>query len=268
MTALREFPRLPHETAAIQKRAATAAAAGGDASTIGPGKFSRLFPSTAIANGEREELHREIYGYFAWLEKSLVASESSKRAYKVGMSVTGIKGILKAMEAGLKSLREDSIVLNAVAEDTAKKGRAPFLERCCGEELKQRVAETKESNSYAFADPNYTKTWEERCADLNRHRDSMNKSSYQELNQLSPGLGDWLKKQRHLYSSKDANFMKKRYVHDIVCGVWRENENTSIRMAPSHHDFISCLHCQSPSIEWNPRVPVEGTAPTRCAKKE
>lgn len=191
-------------------------AGGGESeSVIGPGKKLKLFPSALITNVERDELHQEIYNYFKWLERNIITTESTRKAGKAGVNITGVQGILKSMES-LKSIRDDSEVFCKVVEEMTKNGNAPFLERHCGEELAKRLDEVKESK-IVIIDRRFTRTWEERCSDLICHKQIMNMCTYEELNFLSSGLGDWLKRQRALYAKNDANFMKKRYVHHDVC---------------------------------------------------
>ena len=106
---------------------------------IGATMKEKLFPSALLSNTERNELHQQIYTYFAWLNDNMVTADNSGRKAKannIGLDIIGIKNILTSMEEGLG----DKIpTLKKVAEDYLKSRKAPSFENGCISELKRRV---------------------------------------------------------------------------------------------------------------------------------
>ena len=106
---------------------------------IGATMKEKLFPSALLSNTERNELHQQIYTYFAWLNENMVTAANSgqrAKANNIGLDIIGIKNILTSMEEGLG----DKIpTLKKVAEDHLKSRKAPSFENGCISELKKRV---------------------------------------------------------------------------------------------------------------------------------
>ena len=105
----------------------------------------KLFPSALLSNTERNELHQQIYTYFAWLNENMVTAANSgqrAKANNIGLDITGIKNILTSIEEGLG----DKIpTLKKVAEDHLKSRKAPSFEHGCISELKRRADSDFES---------------------------------------------------------------------------------------------------------------------------
>jgi len=106
---------------------------------IGATMKEKLFPSALLSNTERNELHQQIYTYFAWLNENMVTAANSgqrAKANNIGLDITGIKNILTSIEEGLG----DKIpTLKKVAEDHLKSKKPPSFENGCISELKKRV---------------------------------------------------------------------------------------------------------------------------------
>jgi len=106
---------------------------------IGATMKEKLFPSALLSNTERNELHQQIYTYFAWLNENMVTADDSgqkAKANNIGLDITGIKNILTSIEEGLG----DKIpTLKKVAEDHLKSKKTPSFEHGCISELKKQV---------------------------------------------------------------------------------------------------------------------------------
>ena len=101
---------------------------------------TKLFPSAILSNAERNELHQQIYTYFAWLNENMVTAADNSgqkaKANNIGLDIAGIKNILTSMEEGLG----DKIpTLKKVAEDHLKSRKPPSFEHGCISELKKRA---------------------------------------------------------------------------------------------------------------------------------
>ena len=97
----------------------------------------KLFPSALLSNTERNELHQQIYTYFAWLNENIVTADSGQKAKANDIGfITGIKNILTSMEEGLGDYIP---TLKKVAEDHLKSRKPPYFEHGCISELKKRV---------------------------------------------------------------------------------------------------------------------------------
>jgi hypothetical protein len=95
-------------------------------------------PSALLSNTERNELHQQIYTYFAWLNENMVTADNSgqkAKANDIGF-ITGIKNILTSMEEGLGDYIP---TLKKVAEDHLKSRKPPYFEHGYISELKKRV---------------------------------------------------------------------------------------------------------------------------------
>ncbi|KAL9185087.1 hypothetical protein ACHAXT_002864 [Thalassiosira profunda] len=211
---------IPHQGAAVptwasaaqKKRPAAAAAEAPPAKKsalpqLGPGKRSKLFAHALLNNGERDELHSEIYMYFKWLECTLTENKLGRTASSAGMSITSIKDVVNAMESGLRHVGDDVLVLNGVARHLADDNRPPFLEQNCKDELRKRRAETRDK---VRAGKGETKSWDDRYLDLLRNIDLLEGHTYREMNARMYGLGDWVQHQRRLYERCDEKFIREK----------------------------------------------------------
>mmetsp|Transcript_33745 Transcript_33745/g.81585 ORF Transcript_33745/g.81585 Transcript_33745/m.81585 type:complete len:812 (-) Transcript_33745:178-2613(-) len=112
----------PTTAGAVARSAAALAGARGVRAAIavnkgqGPGRKSKggannRLNGTLLSNGERNELHNEIYGYFSWLADRVAeceTSESGRRAVKkADLSAAGLRGLLVKLESTFhKSLKK------------------------------------------------------------------------------------------------------------------------------------------------------------------
>ena len=187
---------------------------------LGTTKTSKALPSSLLLNAERAELHNEIYVYFKWLELRIFGTgpapdnapsgrSQSRRASSLGMSATAIRRVLSILSSEIRSVRDDTVVLDALAGDLARSGdRVPFLERHCEGELRRRLDETRQEGPVLKGGVH--KSWDERFEDLARNTHIMHSCTYEDMNARYDGIGEWLSKQRSLYAKKDETFMESR----------------------------------------------------------
>jgi hypothetical protein len=138
------YPFLYHDVdnlgeVSMEERRAEGAASGERASRKKINrKLPKLFKEGELFDSEREELHKEIYSYFIWLEKQMHEMEDTEEGSLASTSGINVKGFKKLM-AGMKS----TFKVCKFSTLNEEKSELPLLEIHLGEELHHRARASK-----------------------------------------------------------------------------------------------------------------------------
>ncbi|KAL7522592.1 hypothetical protein ACHAWX_007279 [Stephanocyclus meneghinianus] len=101
-------------------------------------KGAKVFQSALLLDAERDELHKEIYIYFSWLQRQLRDLEGSSEkgtllASRTGIDNEGFATLMAGLKTTFKVLQKRNVTNNLNG------GAPPFLEECLQEQLSLRA---------------------------------------------------------------------------------------------------------------------------------
>ncbi|KAL7526998.1 hypothetical protein ACHAXR_004649 [Thalassiosira sp. AJA248-18] len=105
----------------------------------------KLIEGGCLPNAEREELHREIYSYFAWLHDELSMLETNRAGRRqvsmAGVSVPALRSLVAKMEGAFRGIQQKPSLLE---KGNNNREGLPYLEQALETELQHKViAKTK-----------------------------------------------------------------------------------------------------------------------------
>eukprot|EP00804_Cyclotella_cryptica_P010264 CCRYP_016739-RA/>CCRYP_016739-RA protein AED:0.05 eAED:0.05 QI:1/1/1/1/1/1/3/5305/702 len=154
-------------------------------------KGAKFLQSALLLDAEREELHKEIYIYFSWLQRQLREVEGSSLINaRTGIDAEGFTTLMAGMKTTFKVLQKRSLSISLDG------GAPPLLEECLQEELSLRAAASRPAKR-SDQPPARTPKWEPPDFDTMYEKLLEFKQEYGHVDvparyKKDPSLGSWV----------------------------------------------------------------------------